>query len=59
VSSSDEYRRKAQRYLEMAKAADDPIFATSLRLLAADFLHLAEQMAKEETDQPIQPREAG
>lgn len=53
MSDSDDFRRKAYRYLQMASECADPPIAKALRMLAADFFDLADETAP----QPIQEQE--
>jgi hypothetical protein len=58
VPTPDEYRRKARLYLSMAATATDPVAASSLRTLAADFLELAQDATPvAQQQQQIQPKE--
>jgi hypothetical protein len=55
MSSEEDHRQRAQRYLAMAQTARDPHIANGLRLLAAAYL----EMAAKPTDrqQQNQPKE--
>jgi hypothetical protein len=53
----DDLREKAQRFLALAGEARDPEIAQLFRLLAADFLDLA-QTVKGQQQQQIQPGQA-
>ncbi len=50
MSSAQDYRQKAKRYLELASDCTDPQTADALRILAASHLATAEEL---ETATPV------
>jgi hypothetical protein len=60
MASGTDYRAKAQQFLRMAAETTDPLAATLSRMLAEDYLALAEQYKTHpvgQQQQQIQPRE--
>jgi len=55
----EEDRRRAQHYLELAKATTDPALSSSFQMLAAEYLEMVEKA--EELDpiaqQPVAPEQ--
>jgi hypothetical protein len=56
MSSAEDHRQRAQRYLTMAQTARDPHIANGLRLLAAAYFEMAAKPAAQQQQQ-IQPKE--
>jgi hypothetical protein len=56
MSSEEDHRTRAQRYLAMAQTTPDPRIANGLRLLAAAYLDMARKPATQ-AGQQIEPRE--
>jgi hypothetical protein len=56
MSSQEDHRQRALRYLTMAQTARDPHIANGLRLLAAAYLEMAAKPAALQQQQ-IQPKE--
>jgi hypothetical protein len=56
MSSAEDHRQRAQRYLTMAQTARDPHIANGLRLLAAAYFEMAAKPAAQQQHQ-IQPKE--
>jgi hypothetical protein len=54
MSSQEDHRQRAQRYLAMAQTTPDPHIANGLRLLAAAYLEMAGKAAAQQHEQ-IQP----
>jgi hypothetical protein len=54
MSSQEDHRQRAQRYLAMARTTPDPHIANGLRLLAAAYLEMAGKPAAQQQQQ-IQP----
>ena len=59
MSTQSHYRRLAQNCMRMAAECADPLVATSLRILAADYLSRAEAIERPvgQQQQQIQPKE--
>jgi hypothetical protein len=56
MSSEEDHRQRALRYLTMAQTARDPHIANGLRLLAAAYLEMAAKPVAQQQQQ-IQPKE--
>jgi hypothetical protein len=56
MSSRENHRQRAQRYLAMAETTPDPHIANGLRLLAAAYLEMAQKPVAQQQQQ-IQPKE--
>ena len=56
MSSAEDHRQRAQRYLTMAQTARDPHIANGLRLLAAAYFEMAAKPAAQQQQQ-MQPKE--
>ena len=54
--SSEDFRKKAQQCLDIATETTDIVAATLLRMLAEDYLELAEIEAAGQQQQQIQPK---
>jgi hypothetical protein len=51
MSSPEDHRQRAQRYLAMAQTTPDPHIANGLRLLAAAYLEMADKPAAQHQQQ--------
>ena len=59
MPSSEDFRKKAQQCLDMAaRETTDSVAATLLRLVAEDYLGLAEKEATGQQQQQIQPEKS-
>jgi hypothetical protein len=56
MSSQEDHRQRAQRYLAMAQTTRDPHIANGLRLLAAAYLEMAGKPVAQQQQQ-IRPEE--
>ena len=56
MSSQEDHRQRAQRYLAMAQTTPDPYIANGLCLLAAAYLEMARKPAAQQQQQ-IQAKE--
>jgi hypothetical protein len=60
---SEDFRAKAQQYLEMASEATDRVAATLLRMLAKEYFDLAEKAAapvvqqQQQIQPPVKPKD--
>jgi hypothetical protein len=53
--TQEEDRRRAQHFLELAKATTDPALSNTFQMLAADYLELAEKAKESDPVQRQQP----
>jgi hypothetical protein len=59
MPSREDFKAKAQQYLQMAAETSDTLAVTLLRMAAEDYLELAEKEAAGQQQQQIQPADDG